>query len=160
MSEPLSVDLRKRIVGAYERGGVTRQEVADLFQVGRATVNRLVKRYRSTGSLEPDPHGGGREPKFDKKGERILRQLVAAYPDATIPELVESYFEKASVLVSTSTMSRALARLGFTRKKRLWSQPSNPRSASRRYARVFEPGRAPWTLVVSSSSTRRGPISE
>jgi transposase len=160
MSEPLSVDLRKRIVGAYERGGVTRQEVADLFQVGRATVNRLVKRYRTTGSLEPDPHGGGREPKFDKKGERVLRKLVEAHPDAMIPELVEFYFEKSGVVVGTSTMSRALARLGFTRKKSLWSRPSNPTSASKRYARVFEPGRAPWTLAVSSSSTRRDPISE
>lgn len=160
MAEPLSVDLRKRVVAAYEAGGVTRQEAADLFQVGRATVNRLVRRYRATGSVNPDPHGGGREPKFDEKGERVLRKLVKVRPDATIPELVEFYFEKVGVAVSPSTMSRALARLGFTRKKSLWSPPSNRKTESKRFARVFVPGRAPWTLVVSSSSTRRGPISE
>jgi len=154
MPEPLSVDLRERIVAAHARGGMTRQEVADLFQVGRATVSRLVRRFKDTGSVVPDPHGGGRAKRLSADDEEKLLVFVTERPDATIPELVVGLAERAGVRVSTSTMSRALARMGFTRKKSRWSRPSEPKNASRRYARVFEPGRKPWTLVVSSSSTR------
>ena len=155
MPEPLSVDLRKRIVAAYESGDVTRDEVAELFQVGRASVNRLVRRFRETGNIEPSPHGGGKPRKLDAKGEKALRGLLVDRPDATIPEFVDMLERLSGRVVSTSTMSRALARLGFTRKKRPSSLPNKPRRTSSVCARVFEPGREPWTLVVSSSSTKR-----
>lgn len=154
MPEPLSPDLRERIVKARMQGGWTSEEVAELFQVGRATVNRLVKRFREKGSVEPDPHGGGREKRLTASEEDALVVLVTERADATIPELVSSLKARVGKQVSTSTLSRSLARLGFTRKKSLWSRPSEPRSASRRYARAFVPGREPWTLVVSSSSTK------
>jgi transposase len=156
MPEPLSVDLRKRIVAAYDRGSLTRDQVAELFQVGRASVNRLVRRFRETGAVEPSPHSGGRISKVTKKGERALLAIVEERPDATLPELAELYLRATKVSVSTSTMGRALARLGFTRKKRLWSPPNKARPTSSAFATVFEPGRAPWTLAVSSSSTKRG----
>lgn len=156
MPRPLSVDLRKRVVAAYERGGVTRDAVAEMFQVGRATVNRLVRQFRATGSVEPGPHGGGKPAKFNPRLDRMLRKLVAEQSDATVPELVEALEAKTGARVSSSTMGRALARLGLTRKKSPSSPASNSSSESKRYARAFVPGRKPWTLVISSSSTRRG----
>ncbi len=72
MPEPLSLDLRERIVAAYERGDMTRDQVAALFQVGRASVNRLVRRFRETGSVEPSPHGGGKRRKLTTRGEKAL----------------------------------------------------------------------------------------
>lgn len=159
MPEPLSLDLRERIVAAYERGDMTRDQVAELFQVGRASVNRLVRRFRETGSVEPSPHGGGKPRKLTPRGEKALRALIEEQPDATIPELVRLLLARAKLAVSTSTMSRELARLGFTRKKSPSSPPSRPRPGSKRFATVFEPGRAPWTLEISSSSTKRGPRS-
>jgi transposase len=118
MPEPLSLDLRERIVAAYERGDLTRDQVAEMFQVGRASVNRLVRRFRETGSVEPNPHGGGKPRKLTGRGEKALRALVAEHPDATIPELVRLLMARAKLAVSTSTMSRELTRLGFTRKKK------------------------------------------
>jgi transposase len=159
MPEPLSVDLRERIVAAYGRGSMTRQQVADMFQVGRASVNRLVRRFRETGKVEPNPHGGGKPRKLTARGEKALRALVVERPDATIPELVRLLEARTKLLVSTSTMSRELAQLGFTRKKSPSSPPSKAPPTSKRFARVFEPGRKPWTLVISSSSTKRGPTS-
>lgn len=154
MPEPLSVDLRERIVKAHARGGQSNEDLAKVFQVGRATVTRLVKRFRETGSVVPDPHGGGREKRLTAADEEKLVELVMERTDATIPELVSGLAERAGKRISSSTMSRSLARLGFTRKKSLWSRPSGPRSASRRFARVFLPGQKPWTLAVSSSSTK------
>jgi transposase len=159
MPEPLSLDLRERIVRAYERGDLTRDQVAELFQVGRASVNRLVRRFRETGSVEPNPHGGGKPRKLTARGEKALRALLAEFPDATIPELVRLLTARAKLTLSTSTMSRELARLGFTRKKSPSSPPNKERPASKRFATVFEPGRAPWSLEISSSSTKRGPRS-
>ena len=155
MPEPLSVDLRKRIVAAYDRGSLTRDQVAELFQVGRASVNRLVRRFRETGGVEPSPHSGGRSSKVTRRGENAVVAIVEERPDATLPELVELFRQATRTDVSTSTMSRALARLGFTRKNRLWSPPSKARRTSNVFATVFEPGRAPWTLAISSSSTKR-----
>jgi transposase len=159
MPEPLSLDLRERIVAAYERGELTRDQVAELFQVGRASVNRLVRRFRETGAVEPSPHGGGKPRKLTARGEKALRALVAEFPDATIPEFVRLLIARAKLTLSTSTMSRELTRLGFTRKKSPSSPPNKPPRASKRFATVFEPGRAPWTFEISSSSTKRGPRS-
>jgi len=159
MPEPLSLDLRERIVAAYERGDLTRDQVAELFQVGRASVNRLVRRFRETGSVEPSPHAGGKPRKLTARGEKALRGLLGEYPDATIPEFVRLLTAQTKLAVSTSTMSRELARLGFTRKKSRSSPQSRLHRASKRFATVFEPGRAPWTLEISSSSTKRGPKS-
>jgi transposase len=35
-----SLDLRERVVGAFKAGDKTDEEVAELFQVGEATVHR------------------------------------------------------------------------------------------------------------------------
>ncbi|HYD52963.1 MAG TPA: helix-turn-helix domain-containing protein [Gemmatimonadaceae bacterium] len=110
----MSSDLRKRIVLAYEEGDKTRDEVAEVFQVGRASVNRLVSRYRETGSVEPTPHGGGKPRKMTSRGEKVLRALVEDRPDAAIPEFVHLMVERAKLTLSTSTMSRELARLGLS----------------------------------------------
>lgn len=159
MAGPLSSDLRERIVRAYEDGDETRDEVAELFQVGRASVNRLVRRYRETGSVEPSPHGGGKPRKMTSRGEKVLRALIEERPDATIPEFVRLMVERAKLTLSTSTMGRELARLGLSRKKSPSSPRNSPPPASKRFATVFEPGRAPWKLEISSSSTKRGPRS-
>jgi len=160
MPGPLSADLRERIVLAYEEGDWTRDEVAEQFQVGRASVNRLVRRYRETGTIQASPQGGGKPRKMTSRGEKVLRALVGERPDATIREFVRLMVERAKLTLSTSTMSRELARLGLSRKKSPSSPPSSSRRGSKRFATVFEPGRAPWTLEISSSSTKRGPRSE
>lgn len=67
-----SLDLRKRVVAAYERGDGTFEEVGKTFGVGEATVNRWVQLKRRSGSLAPRPHGGGHPTPFDASGlERL-----------------------------------------------------------------------------------------
>src|SRR6185436_6851937 len=50
MAAPASLDLRRRVVEAYERGGVTYAQGGERFAVGRATVNRWLRRFRETRS--------------------------------------------------------------------------------------------------------------
>lgn len=113
------MDLRQRIVAAWEAGGSTQGEIAKRFDVGVATVVRLVARQRRQGNLKPAPNAGGRpQRKVDGNGEALVRSLLRAEPDLTIAELTERYNELVSVTISTAAMSRTLLRLGLTRKKR------------------------------------------
>jgi transposase-like protein len=54
-----SVDLRERVVAAFDRTGMTEKEVAALFKIGEATVRRWKRLKRETGVLERKPGGGG-----------------------------------------------------------------------------------------------------
>ena len=52
MPRACSTDLRARVVGAVEEG-MPHHRVAELFQVGIATVVRRVSLWRATGDMAP-----------------------------------------------------------------------------------------------------------
>lgn len=122
MGKVLSMDLRERVVASWERGDGGYETLAAVFGIGSATLKRLVRRKRETGSLEPDPPPKGFPPVISGPRLRSLRLLVERNPDATTAELTELLNERISVTVSRSAVVRALGRLGLTRKKR----PSGP----------------------------------
>jgi transposase len=115
-----SMDLRERVVAACDCGEGTREEIAKRFRVGVAWVYRLLQRRRETGSIEPKPHGGGQTPAFDPPAAERLRQAVEDRPDATLEELREA----VGVACGTSSVHRALERLGLPRKKSRSGLPS------------------------------------
>lgn len=49
-----SLDLRERVVGAFDAADMTDEQVAEVFQVGEATVHRWKRLKRETGSLGAD----------------------------------------------------------------------------------------------------------
>ena len=109
-----SMDLRVRVAAACDDGTEIRAEIAQRFAVSESWIRRLLQRQRESGSLAPQPHGGGHPPAFDAAAADRLRQAVAATPDATLEELARA----CGVACSTSAVDRALGRLGITRKKR------------------------------------------
>ena len=52
MAAPYSMDLRKRVLKAWDASGDA-DDVAATFEVSRAWVHRLMQRQRETGSLAP-----------------------------------------------------------------------------------------------------------
>jgi len=118
MARPFSVDLRRRVVDAYEAACESMAQIAARYQLGSATINRWVNQQRRTGSLAPLPHGGGPPPKVDEKGLCLLCLLVQEEPDATLPELAQRYREEGGDVLSLATLSRELRRVGMTRKKK------------------------------------------
>ena len=120
MPAPYSLDLRERVVAAYDEGaGGTYVEIAIRFDVGEATVDRWVSRHRRTGSVAPDAMGGRRHGKFDAAADARLAAMVAEDVDATRLELMERLRIELGLVVSHSAVQDALQRLGLTRKKRL-----------------------------------------
>ncbi|WP_143825521.1 helix-turn-helix domain-containing protein [Nannocystis exedens] len=134
MPTPISVDLRIRIVEARVQDGQTYEQLAERFHVGRATVDRVLRLQRETGSVEPKPHGGGVERRITAREQDLIVELVRARPDATLAELCFALQVRAGVQVSRSTMCRELQELGFTRKKNRWFPESSARPQSWRCA--------------------------
>ena len=114
-----STDLREKLVLAYEAGEGTLDEVADTFGVGRCTVARLMRLWRSGQNLAPLPHGGGYPATLNEKLLALLQQQVAAQPDATLSELAAWLKRKAKAQVHPSNICRALRKLGLPRKIKL-----------------------------------------
>ena len=114
---PLSIDLRSRIIRAWQKERLGAPELASRFTVGTATVKRLIRRFRETGSVEPRPHGGGQRPKIPAEKLPRVQQLLEANPDWSVEEFTAAYNRQDHVKVSRSTMDRAVRRAGFTRKK-------------------------------------------
>jgi transposase len=110
-----SQDLRKRVLDTIERGDGSLRQIAQRSLVSLSFVVRLVRHYRTTGSLEPKPHGGGRPPALSPARLRQLAALVRQTPDATLEEL------RLGLGVACSTMAivRALKKRKITRKKKV-----------------------------------------
>ena len=112
-----SLDLRRKVVAAVERGDSTIEEVASTFGVGQTFVKKMLRQHRETGDLSPRPHGGGQTARLSDKHLKLLRREVERSPDKTAAALRDHLAERASVRVSRPTVTRALSRLGLSRKK-------------------------------------------
>jgi transposase len=109
--------IRQAIVRAIEQEGLTYEDTARLLGVGRATISRLLRRFRETGSVEPAPKGGGNFSPIRDRVDALLSSIVSEMPDATVAELTAALIAKAKIKTSRSSTLRALHRLGFTLKK-------------------------------------------
>jgi transposase len=159
MAKGYSVDLRERVIAVLQRGGVTDEQVAKLFQIGEATVHRWKRLKRETGALEPRPYGGGYPPRISADQEELVRQMVAEQPDLTDQEAAWEFHRRTGTSVSRATMGRTLRKLGLTRKKRLSPPPSRPRRGSKNSGGGLSKSRRTSTRAASSSSTRRAATS-
>jgi transposase len=113
--KPYSEDLRERVVRAVAIG-TPRDEVAATFAVSVPTIERWLRLKRETGRLAPKPVPGPPAVKMQAVMEALPARL-AERADATLAEQCSWWSEVSGVEVSTATMSRALTRLGWTRKK-------------------------------------------
>ena len=117
-----SQDLRIRIVEAVQQTH-NQSQVATTFKVSRSTVVRLLKLHAQDPNL-PSKTSPGRSTEIASQDYPALLSLVAAKPDTTLDQLAHKWAEGGGERVSTSTLSRLLRRLGWTRKKRVWQPPS------------------------------------
>lgn len=116
MAEAYSVELRERVVEAYESGEGSHAEIASRFALGEATVKRWVWQKRKRGDLAPLPKRGGTPSEI---GAEELGAMLSALGDATAGELTAEYNRKRPrrARVHVSSMKRALHRHGYVVKK-------------------------------------------
>ncbi len=127
---PLSLDLRERILAAYDHGEGTRAEMAHRFRVSLGLVKKLLQQRRRTGDIAPQYRFCGRKPMISGDHRRQLQTLLAQKNDLTLRELRAATGLKCSL----QAINVVLGKLGLTYKKR----PSGPASRNGRTL----PGRA------------------
>ena len=111
-----SEDLRTRIVSAVEEGGMSKAQAARTFSVSLSSVKRYVNKAERGESLAPKKRPGS-VPKLDEKASRLLVADLKERPYLTLQERCDYIEAMTGVAVSRSTMCRAIARIGSTRKK-------------------------------------------
>jgi transposase len=116
--KPYSQDFRNKIIETKQKTNESIQQIANRFGVSYSFVNRLLKRYEATASVEPKPHGGGKPALLNSQQIEILSQLVEEDNDATLQQLSTRLTEKTGIKVSIPTICRLLQRLELTRKKK------------------------------------------
>src|SRR5918998_196304 len=122
MMSDYSEDLRRRIVDAVG-GGMSKAQAARTFRVSLSSVKRYVEKAQRGRSLAPKKRPGS-APKLDQKAMRLLEEDLRERPFATLRERCEYVEVMTGLSVSRSTMCRAIARSGPTRKRGASSHPA------------------------------------
>ncbi len=110
-----SKDLRQKIVDALGRG-MSNAQAARAFGVGISTVKRYATKAQRGEPLEPGK-APGKPPKMDERVRTLLEEDLEERPFVTLRERCDYVEAISGVSVSRSTMCRAIARIGSTRKK-------------------------------------------
>jgi transposase len=149
----LSVDLRARILGAYDAQEGTRAEVARRFRVSLGMVKKLLQQRRRTGEIGAEHHRSGRKPGHVAAQRHQLRALLDQQPDLTLAELRAATGLKCTL----PAIHHVLKQQGLTLKKRRSMPASRPGPTSRAPGGRGGGGSPASTRPGWSSSTSRAP---
>lgn len=110
----LSLDLRERILVAYDAKEGTRVDIAIRFRVSLGMVKKLLSQRQRGDGIGPLRHRCGRKPMIKEAHRVQLRELLADRPDMTLEELRKSLGLECSL----QAVHYVLADMGLTYKKR------------------------------------------
>lgn len=142
-----SQDLRERVLRAVDQGR-PRAEIVQLFGISLATIKRYLKQRREKGHVRPKAIPG-RPPKKRAQVEAGVLSQLQVHADATLEQHCTMWELAHDERMSRWTMSRAIKKLGWTRKKSPWGQQSATRKSALRGERrpaAFQ--RMRWYLLM------------
>ena len=122
MGQPLSMDLRRRLLAAID-DGMSCRAAAARFGVAPSTAIRWQDQRRTTGNFAPKPQGGDMRSRHVEARREDILALWEARKDISLEELRAGLIE-IGLTVSVAGLHRFFARRGMTRKKRL-AMPSS-----------------------------------
>ncbi len=120
MKKPISLDLRERIVTAYDQKEGTREEIAKRFRVSLGMVKKLLAQRARTGDLRSRYRYCGRKARLEPEHGRQMRELVAKHPDLTLEEIKQ----QLGLEYTVAAIHWVLTRMKLTYKKRRSMQPN------------------------------------
>jgi transposase len=114
MAKPYSYDLREKVINAIELDGLKKSEASQLFNISRNTIDLWLKRKAQTGDFEAKPN---KPPGHSHKitDWEKFREFAQTHGDKTQEQMAQLWEGD----ISSRTISRALERIEFTRKKKL-----------------------------------------
>ena len=126
-----SIDFREKVVLVYKKKKSLRK-TAELLEVSYNFVKDTVKRFKTEGTLERRPHGGGNPPKIKDIHVPFVKEMIEKENDLTLDEMCLRFEKEFNIKISKSTMCESLKRLGLSRKKKLFTiqKQRNPKIRS------------------------------
>lgn len=127
MGKAYSYDLRQKVINAIQLDGMRKSEVAQIFQLSRNTIDLWLERQAATGDYQAKSNRPQRT--VNKITDwQAFTTFAQTHADRTQAEMATLWADK----ISTRSISRALQRIGWTRKKRLTAiasatKPNEPR---------------------------------
>jgi len=118
VAKAYSLDLRQKIVAAYDRGDISQRQLAQQFSVAKSFIQKLLKQRRETGSLAPKVRAKQTPPKLQDRHRAVLAELVETNNDATLAELRDCLHERTGVWVGITTIHTTLKKMELTLKKK------------------------------------------
>ena len=117
MGQPLSMDLRSRLLAAID-GGMSCRAAAVRFGVAPSTAIRWRRQRRETGNFAPKAQGGDMRSRRVEERQADILAIWEARKDISLEELRLALIE-VGLHVSVAGLHRFFVRRGMTRKKRL-----------------------------------------
>lgn len=117
MPKAYSLDLRERVVWFVEAGRSCRAAAAH-FSVSVSFAVRLMRAFRTAGSVAPRPSGGRRRAKLDPH-KAFVTARIEEKSDITMPELARELLAATGTKADPASLSRFLIRNGYRFKKTL-----------------------------------------
>jgi len=151
-----SLDIRERIVGCWQEGE-SKTSIAERFKVSLSSVKRYVKRFETYGHILPTVQGR-MQGKITRKLRKRLAKQVEKYPDHTLAQHAQLWYEKYRKYVSESCLSRTFRRMGLTRKKKTLGAIERDEEARRIFREFIKKLEAEKIVVVDESGSRIGMI--
>ena len=114
MAQPYSEDFRQAVIQAIELDGLKKVEASQLFNISRNTIDLWLQRKATCGTLEPKPKRSV-QPTTRITDWQKFEAFVKEHGDKTQSEMAQLWDGE----ISQRTISRALRKIQYTRKKRL-----------------------------------------
>ena len=118
-----SLDLRQRVLKAYDENKWTVGQIAERFKVGEWWVYKLKRQRRAGGGIGPRKGKVGQPRRLGPEQVNRLEQYVDKHPDATL----EQIHEKIGATCTMVTIHNTLQRLGYRYKKNAAGQRTRSR---------------------------------
>lgn len=115
MAKPYSDDFRKKVMQAIEWDGIKKSEASQLFNISRNTINLWCQRKAETGDINPKQRQACPQ-RSRITDEEKFREFIKVNGDKTQTEMAQLWEGE----ISQRTISRALQKIGHTRKKNIW----------------------------------------
>jgi len=125
MGKPYSNDLRLRVLKALD-GGMNKMTAHKTFCVSRSTIDHWIALRTRTGSVGANTtYRRGKAPEITD--EEMFGAFAREHDGCTLAQMAAAWHQRTGRQHSLKFFSRALRRIGWTRKKRVFSTASATR---------------------------------